>query len=99
MHYVSWCGQPSVVERAVETQFLVKLSSGNSLNPPTHADIHEEGEGPMEEQKQGRKATKIVAIIGILLLTIAVIGFVSVRYLPSRQQTPKTSTTILNESF
>ncbi len=50
----------------------------------------------MGQEKRRRKATKIV---GIIVLMIAVGGFVFVRYLPSRQQTATISTPILDESF
>ena len=44
-------------------------------------------------------AAKTVAIIGIMILMIAVVGFVFVRYVPSRQQAATVSTPVLDESF
>ena len=42
------------------------------------------------------KAAKTVAIIGIMILVIVVVGFVFVRYLPSRQQAATVSTPVLD---
>jgi len=53
----------------------------------------------VDQERQGN-APKIVAIIGIVVLVIAVVGFVFVRYFPARQQTASVSATpILDESF
>jgi hypothetical protein len=52
----------------------------------------------MGQERQG-KAIKLVAVIGIIVLVIAVVGFVFVRYFPARQQTASVSTPILDESF
>ncbi|HYU54848.1 MAG TPA: hypothetical protein VEL71_01390 [Candidatus Dormibacteraeota bacterium] len=51
------------------------------------------------QQRPNRNVTRIVAIIGITVGIIAVVGFVSVQYLAYRQPVATISTPILNESF
>src|SRR5438132_4698371 len=53
----------------------------------------------MGQEKPPSKAAKAIAIIGIMILVIAVVGFVFLRYLPSRQQAATVSTPIRKESF